>query len=165
MYRTISVVPIRFRGLVTIVTGRVEQAILIVSSSRPPYAPVFSCQLVVGRSSFCCMQDRPCFKVRWIVLPPDIAVEFEVVAVTSSFDEVDETQVERLERTPTAALAASGPEGPASDFRDCIEPAIELLKGHLAVVGDTSERRFWLRSDGGVINAEHTPAAIVAGEI
>ena len=74
---------------------------------------------------------------------------------------MDKIQVERSERMPTAALAGSGPEGPASDFRGCIEPAIEPVKWRLIVVGDTSEGRFWL----GVINAEHTPAAIVAGEI
>ena len=136
MDHTIRVVPIRVRRLV-------EQAVLIVSSSRLPYAPVFSCQLVIGRSSFCWLRanmwDRPCFNVSWIVLPPGIAIKFEVVAVTSSFDEVDKTQVERSERTPTAALACSGQEGPTSDFRGCIKPAIELVKGRLVVVGDTSE--------------------------
>ena len=104
------------------------------------------------------MRDRPCFNVSWIVLPPGIAVEFEVVAVTSFFDEVGKIQVERSERTPTVALAGSGPEGPASYFRGCIEPAIEPVKWRLIVVGDTSEGRFWLRSNGGVTNAEHTPA-------
>ena len=85
--------------------------------------------------------------------------------VTSLFDEVDKIQVERSERMPAAALAGSGPEGPASDFGGCIETAIEPVKWRLIVVGDTSEGRFWLRSNGGIINVEHTPAAIVAGEI
>ena len=60
----------------------------------------------------------------------------------------------------------SGPERPTFDFGGRIEQAIELVKGRLIVVGDTSERHFWLRSNGGVINAEHTSAAtIVASEM